>query len=92
MKTFHTHKNPIGFKVTDNKMVVYEKPGQDDYAKTQDLTFEELMKLKGFEQGVKCIEDYFNVYAYPLLNGEDRDEFFFNQLRNIYNRFFMPVK
>lgn len=31
MKTSHTHKNPIGFKVTDNKLMVIEEnsPNKD---------------------------------------------------------------
>ncbi|WP_376777438.1 hypothetical protein [Flavobacterium covae] len=82
----------IGFKVTNNKVALYENP-QDtaDFAQTNDVSFEQMMRLKGIEQGFKLIQEYFNT-TFPGLTPEQRDEKYFNELRNIRSRFFGTMR
>jgi hypothetical protein len=83
------HRKPIGFKVTDNKLAVIE-PNEEfvNLSLTNDVSFEQMMKLKGLEQAMLLIKQYFNG-QYPLVN--NRDEYFFNQLVEIRNRFYNPL-
>ena len=88
MNTSHNnHRNPIGFKDTNTYSAeVQQQPVHDN-----DLSFEQMMKQKGFEQAFKILSVYFDHYAYPLMSAESRDEKFFDQLRQIKIRFFAPV-
>ncbi|RTY80699.1 hypothetical protein EKL97_10565 [Flavobacterium sp. LS1P28] len=83
----------IGFKVTDNKLAVItpEQEMENKFGKPQELTFEEVLELKGYEQGLQLLKDYFCKYSYPLLNGEQRDAFFMDKLRKTRERFFEPI-
>ena len=86
-------RTQIGFKVTDNKVAVITPEQEMEYkfGKPQELTVEDALKLKGYEQGLQLLKDYFDNYAYPLLNGEQRDTYFMNKLRKTRERFFEPI-
>jgi hypothetical protein len=85
--TLNAHRNPIGFKVTDNKVAIYEQANSNDYStQTNDLNFEQLMKIKGMEKAIAVIQDYFSSHKFPLV--EDRDKFFIEKLKDIKRRFF----
>ncbi|PDS26488.1 hypothetical protein [Flavobacterium branchiophilum] len=83
------HRKPIGFKVTDNKLAVIE-PNEEfvNFSLTNDVSFEQMMKLKGLEQAILLIKQYFNGHK-PLV--DNRDEYFFKQLVEIRNRFYNPL-
>lgn len=90
METSHTHRTPIGFKNTNNKIEVYQAP-QDPALNTNEVSLEQMMKLKGYEQGWQILQEYFNGYMYPLLNGDKRDAFFIERLRKTRERFFTSI-
>lgn len=95
MKTSHTTngRNPIGFKVTDNKLAVYQPEPVNNVSELDlNLNIEQLMKIKGREQALMVLNEYFDNYMYPLLNGDKRDEFFIGRLRQIRERFFAPLR
>ena len=47
-------RTQIGFKVTDNKLAVItpEQEMENKFGEPQKLTFEEVLELKGYEQGL----------------------------------------
>ncbi|WP_300977424.1 hypothetical protein [Flavobacterium sp.] len=90
METSHTHRTPIGFKNTNNKVEVYQAPSEP-VLNTKEVSVEQMMKLKGYEQGWQILQEYFNEYMYPLLNGDQRDAFFIERLRKTRERFFTPI-
>lgn len=80
-------RTQIGFKNTNNKVEVQPCLAAHD----NDLSFEDVMRIKGFEHALTILRSYFDNYTYPLLKPEQRDEFFFKQLRNTKERFFTPL-
>ena len=86
-------RTQIGFKVTDNNVAVItpEQEMDNKFGEIQELTFEEVLELKGYEQGLQLLKDYFCKYSYPLLNGEQRDAFLMDKLRKTRERFFEPI-
>lgn len=76
----------IGFKVTDNKLAVIEEHFEEEY-----ITAEEILRAAGREKLLKLVDEYTTPYAYPLLKGDRRDEFFIERLRRINERYFEPL-
>lgn len=86
-------RKPIGFKVTDNKLAVItpEQELEHKFSNTQELTFDQMLQVKGYEQGLEILQEYFNRYSHPMLKGEQRDLFFLEKLRKTKQRFFEPI-
>lgn len=82
------YRKPIGFKVTDNKLAVIEQQ-QSSFTKTNDVSFEQMMQLKGLEQGLELLKLYFNSCYMPLV--PNRDAYFFEELKKIKHRFYEPL-
>lgn len=46
---------------------------------------------KGMIEALETLQNYFNNYHRPLLSGKQRDDFFFEQLKKIRERYFAPL-
>ena len=45
----------------------------------------------GYEAAEKVVREYLNIYAFPFMNGDDRDKWVAERLRKIRWRFFEPI-
>lgn len=86
-------RTQIGFKVTDNNVAVItpEQEMDSKFGEIQELTLERILQIKGYEQGYKILQEYFDQYAYPMLNQDQRDALFLEKLRKTKQRFFEPI-
>lgn len=86
-------RTQIGFKVTDNKLMVVEEPKvqPQQVQEIQELSLEQMLRLKGREQALMILNEYFDSYMYPLLSAKKRDEFFIGRLRMVKERFFTAI-
>ena len=77
----------IGFKNTNNKLAVIEKPQE----RAELPCIEDLIKMKGFQEANRIVTEYFSSGAYPMLRDEKRDCFFMERLRKIKERYFDEI-
>ncbi len=83
--------NTIGFKTTEQLKKEFLTVLSDEKVSHNLIYVDDLIKQKGFEKAIVSLEDYFNESKFPLLHGEQREQWLMSKITKIKNHYFDSI-
>ena len=81
----------IGYKTEDATIAVAEERVAEMMRPQKSYTIDEIMQMEAQKHTIKVIDEYMNPYAYPLINGVERDEWLLDRLKKIRQKYILPA-